>query len=57
VPDQGYELIGRVVWRLAPWVIRRQLAANRDKVVAAGVIVGVVVAGVIVARQEAAAKP
>jgi hypothetical protein len=54
VPRQGYELVGRLVLRLAPWIIRRQIAANREKLVAGGLILGVVVAGIVIAHQEEA---
>ncbi len=47
-----YALIGRIVCWIAPKVLRRQLAANRDKLVAAGAIVAVVGVGVAIAHVE-----
>lgn len=47
-----YALIGRIVCWIAPKILRRQLAANRDRLVAGGLILGVVAVGIVIAHQD-----
>ena len=49
--SKGYTVLGWVVWQVASRVAKRKIAQNRVKLGAAGVVLGVLVAGVIAARS------
>jgi hypothetical protein len=55
VPTWAYTLTGRIVWRLLPVVLRRQLSSQRPKLAAIAVVALVVVAGVLLARSDSKA--
>lgn len=48
--SSGYTVLGWLVWQVGTRVARRKMAQNRLKLGAAGVVAGVLVAGVIAAR-------
>jgi hypothetical protein len=50
MPTWAYTLTGRIVWKLLPVVLRRQLAAQRPRLAAAGVVLLVLIAGLALAR-------
>ena len=52
MPTWAYTVTGRIVWKLLPVVVKRQLAANRPKLAAAGLVALVLVAGLILARSD-----
>ena len=52
MPTWAYTLTGRIVWRLLPIFVKRQLAAQRPKLAAATVVAVVLVAGLILARSD-----
>jgi hypothetical protein len=52
MPTWAYTLTGRIVWKLLPVVLRRQLAAQRPRLAAAGVVLLVLVAGVVLTRGD-----
>jgi hypothetical protein len=47
---RAYTVLGWAVWQIASRVAKRKIAQNRAKLGAAGVVLGVVVAGLIAAR-------
>jgi hypothetical protein len=48
---KGYTVFGWIVWQLASRLAKYKVAQNRVKLGAAGVVLGVLVAGVIAARS------
>jgi hypothetical protein len=48
--SKGYTVLGWVVWQIASRVAKRKVAQNRVRLGAAGVVLGVLVAGVLAAR-------
>lgn len=46
----AYTVLGWVVWQVGARVARRKMVRNRVKLGAAGVVAGVVAAGVVAAR-------
>jgi len=49
----GYTFLGWIVWQLGSRLLKRQIAANRVKIGAAGVVVLVLAGGVAAARAGA----
>lgn len=47
---RGYTFLGWVVWKLGSRVARYQIAQNRAKIGAAGVVLAVILAGIVAAR-------
>ena len=50
--SRGYTVLGWITWKIANRVVRRKLHANRSKVAAIAVIVGVIWAGIALAGHE-----
>ena len=48
--SKGYTVLGWLVWQIGTWFAKRKMAENRMKLGAAGVVAGVLVAGVIAAK-------
>jgi hypothetical protein len=48
--SKGYTFLGWIVWQLGSRLAKRQLAENRVKIGAAGVVALVLVGGVVAAR-------
>ena len=48
--SSGYTVLGWIVWQLGSRVAKRELAQNRVKLGAAGVILLVVLGGILAAR-------
>lgn len=51
----GYRVLGFLVWQGGKWYLRRRVSGSRGKLAAAGVSAAVV-AGILVAGRQAAAK-
>lgn len=49
---RGYTLLGWLTWRVATWLARRKLRANRGRLVALAVIALVAAAGVALSAGE-----
>jgi hypothetical protein len=45
-----YTLLGWVVWHVAKWFAKRKARQNRGRMAAIATIVGVLVAGIVLAR-------
>ena len=50
--SKGYTVLGWIVWRVGSRVAKRKLGQNRSKLVAAGVVAAVVVAGIALASGD-----
>ena len=50
--SKGYSVLGWIVWRVGSRVAKRKLGQNRSKLIAAGVVLAVVAAGVALASGE-----
>ena len=48
---KGYTVLGWIVYRFTAPIVKRKIAQNRVKLGAAGVVLGVLVAGVVAARS------
>lgn len=44
---RGYSLLGWLVWKIGGMVVRRKIAQNQTKVIAAGLLAVVIVGGAI----------
>jgi hypothetical protein len=53
---RAYTVLGWAVWQVASRVAKRKIAQNRAKLGAAGVVLGVVVAGLIAARAASGSE-
>ena len=49
--SSGYTFLGWVVWQLGSRIAKRQIAENRVKIGAAGVVLLVLVGGVVAAKS------
>jgi len=52
VSSKGYSIIGWLAWKIVSRAAKRDLAANRSKIVSAAVVVGVVLAGIALAGGD-----
>lgn len=50
--SKSYTVLGWIVWQIGSRVAKRKLAQNRSKLVAAGVVVGVVALGIALASGD-----
>lgn len=50
--SRGYTVLGWITWKIANRIIKRKLDANRSKVAALAVVVGVVLAGIALAGDD-----
>ena len=50
--SKGYTVLGWAVWQVASRVAKRQIAQNRVKLGAAGIVLAVVLAGIVAARGD-----
>jgi hypothetical protein len=50
--SKGYTVLGWIVWRTGLRVAKRELGHNRSKLIAAGVVVGVIAAGIALASGD-----
>jgi hypothetical protein len=48
--SSGYTFLGWVVWQLGSRILKRQIADNKTKIGAAGIVAAVLVGGVVAAR-------
>jgi hypothetical protein len=52
VTSKAYSIIGWVTWKVVSRAVKRDLAANRSKLAAAAVVVGVLLAGIALAGDD-----
>jgi sulfite exporter TauE/SafE len=52
VNSKSYTALGWIVWQIGSRVAKRKLAQNRSKLIAAGVVAAVVVAGIALASND-----
>jgi len=50
--SKGYSVLGWIVWQIGSRVAKRKLGQNRSKLIAAGVVVAVVAAGIALASGD-----
>lgn len=50
--SKGYSFLTWLMWKIASRVVRHKLAQNRSKLIAGGVVVGVVLAGFALAAGD-----
>jgi hypothetical protein len=49
---RGYTVLGWLTWRVATWLARRKLRANRGRLIALTVVAAVLAAGIALASGE-----
>jgi hypothetical protein len=50
--SKGYSVLGWIVWQIGSRVAKRKLGRNRSKLIATGVVVAVVAAGIALASGD-----
>jgi len=50
--SKSYTALGWIVWQIGSRVAKRKLSQNRSKLIAAGVVVGVIAAGIALASGD-----
>jgi hypothetical protein len=52
VSSKGYTVLGWIVWKIGTRVAKRKIGQNRSKLIAAGAVAAVVVAGIALASGD-----
>ncbi|MDP9133418.1 MAG: hypothetical protein M3N56_01160 [Actinomycetota bacterium] len=50
--SKGYTVFGWIVWRVGMRLAKREISDNRSKLIAVGVVVGVIAAGIALASGD-----